>query len=146
MGLLESRLAYVPATLGPGSRTPQELDYIERETETTVLNGNVLVCGVHNLAHQRAAIVPLRWGSPRIVVFSGGFRSHLGEDLNAEPFRAACLWRWAWDPKADLAVSLRHPGAKPTYALDNPTIDRLVAEIAEGRRRGLNRSPLCATH
>lgn len=135
--LLHGDLAYIPSTFGDWCPIPSDLDRIEREAEEIVLNGSILVCGVHNLAHRRAAIVPLRWASPRILVFSGGFRFHLGKDLQSEPFQAAQLWRYQWDPKTDLAVSLRHPSSKPTYAYHNPTVDRLVAELAEGRRQGL---------
>ncbi|MBC8065900.1 MAG: hypothetical protein H7Y17_13790 [Chlorobia bacterium] len=135
--VLRSELAYVPAALGPDCRTPSELDRIASDAEHAVLNGDVLVCGVHNDAHRRAAIVPLRWGSPRIVVLSGGFRHHLGENLRSEPFRAARLWRYEWDPITDLAISRRRPDSKPTFSLHNPTIDRLIADLAEGRVEGL---------
>lgn len=68
---------------------------------------------------------------------SGGFRHHLGEDLRSEPFRAARLWRYEFDPMTDLAVSRRHPSNKPTFGTHNPTIDRLIADLAEGRVEGL---------
>lgn len=91
-----------------------------------MLEGGTLVCGVHGPAHRRAAVVPLRWGGPRIVVFSGGFRFHLGEDLADEPFPAARLWRRAWDPGTDLAVSRRSPDLRPRYGVHNPGVDRLI--------------------
>ena len=81
-----------PETIGP-----KILEDIERKTEEFVLGGKTLVCGIHNDPHRRAAVVPLRWGAPRIVVVSGGFQHHLGENLKQEPFRAARLWRYGWD-------------------------------------------------
>jgi DNA processing protein len=95
------------------------------------------VCGVHNEAHQRAAVVPLRWGAPRIVVFSGGIRFHLGPELRDEPFRAGRLWRYQWDPRTDLAISRREPRKLPTFARHNPTVDRLIEGIAKQTWPGL---------
>ena len=98
-----------------------------REVEEIVLDGKVLVCGIHSPAHQRAAVVPLKWGSPRILILSGGFYHHLGENLKDEPFRTARLWRYQFDAKTDLVVSRRAPDKKPTFARHNPTVDRLIA-------------------
>lgn len=109
----------------------------EQEAEGIVLTGRVLVCGVHNEFHQRAAVVPLRWGAPRIIVFSGGFQHHLGADLDQEPFRAARLWRYAWDATSDLAISRRAPDKLPTFARANPTVDRLIRKIADETLVGL---------
>lgn len=139
--LLHGKLAHVPTALGPPGHLPSQLEEIDRESEKLVLNGQILVCGIHSPAHQRAAIVPLRWGSPRIVIFSGGFHFHLGKDLGEEPFRAARLWRYAWDPLTDLAVSRRAPDKKPTFAHHNPTVDRLIRLLATGECPGL-RSPV----
>lgn len=134
--LIRCPLAFVLAAFGPDGHLPSQLDTIEREAEAIVLGGKVVVCGVHNSAHQRAAVVPLRWGAPRIIVFSGGFLHHLGEDLKQEPFRAARLWRYAWDPTCDLAISRRAPDKQPTYALYNPTVDRLIARLVNGDING----------
>jgi hypothetical protein len=138
--LLHGTLAYIPSAAGPNTHRPQELDAIEREAEDQVLSSKVLVCGIHSASHQRAALVPLRWGAPRIVVFSGGFFHHLGEKLKDEPFRAARLWRYAWDPRTDLAISRRAPEKKPTYATHNPTVDRLIAILAKHEWPGLRYS------
>ncbi len=135
--LLGANLEYIPDTLGPGIQYESELNEIERKAEQIVLSGKVLICGIHNAAQQRAAVVPLRWGAPRIVVFSGGFKYHLGENLDQEPFRVARLWRYQWDASTDLAISLRFPHKRPTYATRNPTIDRLIAKIASGQVPGL---------
>jgi DNA processing protein len=113
-----------------------ELDQIERDAEMAVLAGEVMVSGIHSPAHQRAAIVPLRWGAPRILVFSGGFFHHLGPNLKDEPFRAARLWRYQFDPRTDLVISKRAPDKLPTFARFNPTVDRLIERIAMGRIPG----------
>jgi DNA processing protein len=135
--LLDSRLAYVRRALGPNHHARNELEAIEKEAEEIVLGSGVLVCGVHHAGHQRAAIVPLRWGSPRIVVLSGGFRVHLGENLDQEPFRAARLWRYSFDPATDLVISRRAPDKRPTFATHNPTVDRLIAAIVAGTLPGV---------
>ncbi len=128
--LLQAKLSCIQSACGCGPWNRTDLDEIEREAERRVLNAEVLVCGVHNEAHQRAAVVPLRWGAPRVVVFSGGIRFHLGADLRSEPFRAGRLWRYQWDPKTDLAVSRRGPKKLPTFARYNPTVDRLIRALA----------------
>ena len=129
--LLDKEKAFVKEALGnPRDKLPQDLDVIERQAEDLVLAGKVLVCGIHNEAHQRAALVPLRWGAPRILVFSGGAHYHLGLDLKDEPFRAARLWRHSFDSKTDLTISRRAPDALPTFASFNPTVDRLVEEMS----------------
>lgn len=141
--LLQADLACVGRACGQPVHTSQQLEEIEKFAEQIVLDGKILVCGVHNPAHQRAAVVPLRWGSPRIVVFSGGFKQHLGDDLKNEAFRAARLWRYAWDPLTDLAVSRRAPDKRPTWGHYNPTVDSLIVCLAAGARVGLL-SPLNA--
>ena len=135
--LLGANLGFVRRTLGSLDSSPRELDEVEREAETLVLQSRVLVCGIHNIPQMRAAIVPLRWGSPRIVVFSGGFQHHLGEQLDQEPFLSATLWRDRWDHRTDLAVSLRGPEKLPTFARHNPTVDKLIVRIAEKRDLGI---------
>jgi hypothetical protein len=135
--LLDGRLACIARAYGPDRHLPSELAAIETEAETLVLGSNVLVCGIHSAAHQRAAVVPLRWGAPRIVVVSGGFKYHLGEKLDQELFRAARLWRYAWDPRTDLAISRRAPDKLPTYSHHNPTVDRLIAKIVAREVQGL---------
>lgn len=134
--LLNAKLALIEQALGPNDHAPDELDEIERCAEQLVLSGNVLVTGIHSPAHMRAAVVPLRWGSPRVLIVSGGFKFHLGADLNQEPFRAARLWRYRWDPSTDLAVSRRAPDKLPTFAHHNPTVDRLISRIVNHELNG----------
>jgi hypothetical protein len=138
--LLDGKLASIPAACGPCHHRPTELDGIERQAEELVLSSYVLVCGIHSPAHQRVAVVPLRWGAPRIVAVSGGFHYHLGKDLKDELFRAARLWRYQFDTKTDLVISRRAPDKLPTYACHNPTVDRLIRMIATKEWPGL-RSP-----
>jgi len=127
--LLSVNLAIISQACGPPDHVPDELDEIERIAEQSILQGKVLVTGIHSPAHMRAAIVPLRWGAPRILVLSGGFKYHLGADLKQEPFRAARLWRYQWDERTDLVVSRRAPDKLPTFARHNPTVDRLMSKI-----------------
>lgn len=135
--ILGAKLACVPGSFGAPEHSPAERDQFEVESERIVLAGQVLVTGIHNPAHQRVAIVPLRWGAPRILVFSGGIQYHLGANLTEEPFRAARLWRYQFDPKTDLVISRRSPQSLPTYALHNPTVDRLVVRIVARELPGL---------
>lgn len=134
--LLNANLVRVEATYGRPYQTPSELDEIERTAETLVLGGGVIVAGIHNPAHQRAAIVPLRWGSPRVLVFSGGFYHHLGVQLKDEPFRAARLWRYQFDAQTDLVISRRAPDRLPTFAHYNPTVDRLIEKVVNRELSG----------
>lgn len=113
----------------------------EQAAEKLVLDGFTLVVGIHNDWNRRMAILPLRWGSPRIVVFSGGIRYHLGEKLKDEPFRAARLWRHEWDARTDLAVSLRAPDKLPTFSRENPTVERLIQQLVHKERPGLYPAP-----
>ena len=135
--LLDGPLAHVKRAIGSLDSRPSELEEIEREAEGLVLQNRILVCGIHNIPQMRAAIVPLRWGCPRIVVFSGGFRFHLGEDLAREPFLSATLWRERWDARIDLAVSRRAPGKLPTFGRYNPTVDRLIERLVTKESLGI---------
>jgi hypothetical protein len=139
--LLHGELAVVESSFISPPYTEHELMLIEQEAERLVLSGKILVTGIHNPAHQRAALVPLRWGAPRIVVFSGGFYHHLGASLRTEPFRVARLWRYEWDSTTDLAVSRREPSKLPTFAHHNPSVDNLIRGIAEFSLPGFS-SPL----
>ena len=116
------------------------MNAIEAEAEEIALNGKVLVCGIHSPAHQRAAVVPLRWGAPRIVVLPGGFHHHLGEDLKQELFRTATFGGTRGTPYTDLAAPRRAPDKLPTFARHNPTVDRMIALLADRQWVGL-RSP-----
>lgn len=141
--LLRASLACVHHGSDRGCYTRKELEEIEREVETIVLGGTVLVTGIHHPGHMQAAVVPLRWGAPRILVLSGGFKFHLGEQLDQEPFRAARLWRYKWDRQTDLAISRRAPEKLPTYAHYNPTIDRLIGMIVRRECSGVLFDPQC---
>ena len=133
---LRGILVHVDGALGAADHSHETLTQIERTVEESVLNSGILVTGIHNAAHMRAAVIPLRWGAPRIVVLSGGFKYHLGANLDQEPFPAARLWRHRWDPLTDLAVSRRAPDKSPTFARHNPTIDRLIVKLVNRELRG----------
>lgn len=105
------------------------LELMEKLCEDGVLAGEVLVSGHDTPEYQRSAIVPLRWGSPRILVLDRGLFTALGPDLKEEPFRAARLWRFQFDPKTDLVVSPFRPDN--TYNRGGNTLrDRLIAGLA----------------
>lgn len=146
--LLFSKLSHVEGATGAGLWSRSDLEEIEREAERRVLNCEVLVCGIHNEAHQRATVVPLRWGAPRVLVFSGGIRFHLGKDLKEEPFRAARLWRYQFDSRTDLAISRRSPEKLPTFARHNPAVDRLIRHLVRGAASPSPSAsdPLCLAH
>jgi predicted Rossmann fold nucleotide-binding protein DprA/Smf involved in DNA uptake len=59
----------------------------------------------------------------------GLFRA-LGEDLNQEPFRAARLWRYQFDPLTDLAISPCRPELG-FAGLNNQVRDRLIASLSD---------------
>ena len=135
--LLYGNLACVPEAFGLDCHSPAELNLIDKVAMELVLKGRTLVSGIHNLAHRRVVIAAFAWGSPLIVVLSGGFHYHLGSELDQQPFAAGRLWRYNWDPVSDLVVSRRAPDKLPTYSRHNPTVDRLIAKLAEKEWPGL---------
>lgn len=108
---------------------PADLELIETLTEEGVLAGEVLVTGHDRPEYQRSAIVPLRWGSPRILCLDRGLFRVLGENLKDEAFRAARLWRYEFDPYTDLVISPFRPNAD-FIGINNQVRDRLVGSLA----------------
>ena len=108
---------------------PEALEQIEKLVEEGVLDGRILVCGHDTPEYKRAAVVPLRWGAPRLLVLDQGFFEVFGENLDEEPFREARLWRYKFDPKTDLALTWVGPegGYHPN---SNRIRDRLVASLS----------------
>jgi DNA processing protein len=121
--LLEAKTFCV---LASRNTLPADLELIEKLTEEGVLSSEVLVTGHDRPEYQRSAIVPLRWGSPRILCLDRGLFKVLGEDLKDEAFRAARLWRYQFDPATDLVVSPFRPEAD-FFGINNRVRDRLVA-------------------
>ncbi len=107
---------------------PAALDLIEQLTEKGVLGGETLVSGHDTPEYQRSAVVPLRWGSPRILALDCGLFAALGDDLKQEPFRAARLWRYQFDPHTDLVISPVNPLAEG-HKGSNAKRDRLIASL-----------------
>lgn len=121
--LLESRTFCV---LSSRNGRMADLEHIERLTEEGVLNGEVLVTSHDKPEYQRSAVVPLRWGSPRILCLDRGLFQVLGPDLKDEAFRMARLWRYEFDASTDLVVSPFRPEAG-FVGVNNRVRDRLVA-------------------
>jgi DNA processing protein len=113
------------SVLSSRNARPADLELIEKLTEEGVLNSEILVAGHDRPEYQRAAVVPLRWGAPRILCLDRGLFKVLGEDLRDEAFRAARLWRYQFDPKTDLVVSPFRPDAD-FVGVNNQVRDRLV--------------------
>ena len=107
-----------------------KLDALEREAEYAVLRGQTVVSGYHNDAHQRQAIVPLRWGAPRVLVTYCGHIQAMGADYREELFRAARLWRYAFDPNTDLVLSRKAPQDEYPCRPYAPSVDALVLDFA----------------
>lgn len=124
--LIESRTFCVLS-----SRKTSELGLlqIEETAEEGALAGEVLVSGHDTPEYQRAAVVPLRWGAPRILVLDQGMYAVLGPDLKEEPFRTARLWRFQFDPSTDLVVSTVAPD-RPYHRNSNRIRDRLVGSLS----------------
>lgn len=118
------------AVLSSRNTSPAGLGLMEGLAEDAVLAGEVLVCGHDTPEYQRVAVVPLRWGAPRILCLDRGLFAALGDDLREEPFRAARLWRYEFDPKTDLVVSPFRPEAG-FAGVNNQVRDRLVAALAD---------------
>ncbi|MBS1716299.1 MAG: DNA-processing protein DprA [Armatimonadetes bacterium] len=112
-----------------GSR-PSDLDLIEELANEGVLAGEILVTGHDRPEYQRSAVVPLRWGSPRILCLDRGLFQVLGEDLKSEAFRAARLWRYEFDPTTDLVISPFRPEAD-FIGTNNQLRDRLIGCLSK---------------
>lgn len=125
--LLQSRTFSV---LASRATPPRVLDRMEERVEAGVLDAEVLVCGHDRPEYQRAAVVPLRWGSPRLLCLDRGLFEALGDELRDEPFRAARLWRYQFDPGTDLVVSPFRPEAH-YVGVNNQVRDRLVACLSD---------------
>jgi DNA processing protein len=110
--------------------SPSVLEEMERTTEEGVLAGKVLVSGHDTPEYQRSAVVPLRWGAPRILCLDRGLFPVLGPDLRDEPFRAARLWRFQFDPTVDLVISPFRPEAE-FIGVNNQVRDRLIACLSD---------------
>lgn len=108
----------------------EELAKVEKSVEVGVLEPMTLVSGANTAAYQRAAVVPLRWGAPRILVLDRGLFAALGDGLDQEPFSAARLWRYRFDPSVDLVVSPFRPDDK--YApINNRKRDECVVGLSD---------------
>lgn len=117
------------AVMSSRNTTPGGLDLMEKLAEEGVFNSEVLVAGDKTPEYERTAVVPLRWGSPRILCLDRGLFHALGEELNQETFRAARLWRYQFDDKTDLAISPFPPDA-PYIGVNNQLRDRLIASLS----------------
>ena len=104
---------------------PADLDLIEKLTEAGVLQSEILVSGHDKPEYRRSAIVPLRWGSPRIICLDRGLFEALGPELKRDAMNEASLWREQFDPKTDLVVSPFRPDAG-FVGVNNQVRDRLV--------------------
>jgi len=126
MKLLEADTHCVLSSRGTSHKG---LEMIEKLAEERILAGKTLVSGHDTPEYQRSAIVPLRWGAPRILVLDRGLFKALGEELREEPFRAARLWRYQFDAKTDLAVSCLNPDSD-YHPNSNKIRDRLIASLS----------------
>ncbi len=115
--------------LASRNASEQALIEIEKSTENRILRGNTLVTGHDTVEYQRSAVTALRWGAPRIMVLDTGFYNALGDDLREEPFAAARLWRYKFDPKTDLAISAVSPFGG-YHRNSNRVRDRLIGGLS----------------
>ncbi len=118
------------AVVGSQGISKERLTWIETTTESGVLKGETLVVGANTDAYKRAAVVPLRWGAPRIIILDRGIFTVLGENLDQEMFPAARLWRYKFDPNVDLVISFCRP-SEPHRLGANKIRDELVFAIAD---------------
>jgi DNA processing protein len=118
------------AALASRGADSADLETIERTVEKGILEGKTLVTGTNTPTYQRAAVVPLRWGSPRILPLDRGIFHVFGESLEEEAFPAARLWRHRFDPLTDLAIGPFRPDDDfaPGH---NKTRDELVFALSD---------------
>ncbi|MEI7576380.1 MAG: hypothetical protein WCK51_05765 [Armatimonadota bacterium] len=85
--------------------TRQDTLEIHVPVAAEILKGRTLVTGVYSLLHDQAAVLPLRWGAPRILVLTSGFLESLGAKLDQELTPLSRRWWYEFDPLTDLVVS-----------------------------------------
>jgi hypothetical protein len=102
---------------------------IEKATEHHVLRSRTLITGHDTTEYQRSAVTALRWGAPRVLVLDTGLFNALGDDLREEPFAAARLWRYKFDPRTDLAISAVNP-YRPYHPSANKIRDRIIGGLS----------------
>lgn len=106
------------------------VDLVEKQVELGVLEPKTLVTGSNTQAYMRAAIVPLRWGAPRLLVLDRGLFKALGEQLAEEPFSAARLWRYKFDAETDLVISPFRPDDQ-FIGHNNKIRDEIVVALSD---------------
>lgn len=117
------------AVLSSRGASDQDLAWMEKLAEDHILSGKTLVTGHDTPEYQRTAVTSLRWGAPRILVLDTGLFTALGDSLREEPFAAARLWRYEFDPQTDLAITPVHPFGV-YHRNSNRIRDRLVASLS----------------
>lgn len=88
----------------------ERLDLLEQETEKAILEGKVVVVNCKYLGVreeetrivERAGVVSLRWGSPRLLLVTPSQSKAL--EANEELCRIWRLWRYQFDPRYDAWV------------------------------------------
>ena len=113
------------SVLSSRNTRPADLDLIEKLAEEGILRSEVLVTGHDRPEYRRSAIVPLRWGSPRILCLDRGLFTALGPNLTDDSMHESALWREKFDPSTDLVVSPFRPDAG-FVGVNNQVRDRLV--------------------
>ncbi len=109
---------------------PADLDLIEKVTEEGVLRSQILVSGHNRPEYKRSAVVPLRWGSPRILCLDRGLFTAFGPELKDDKMHESTLWRESFDPTTDLVVSPFRPEAG-FKGVNNQVRDRLVGCLSK---------------
>lgn len=114
------------------SRNPprEALDLMEKSVEEAVLDSKVLITSANTPAYQRSAVIPLRWGAPRTLVLDRGIFQAFGDGLDREPFPAARLWRYRFDPETDLVLSPFRPD-DPFIGVNNKIRDEIVVALSD---------------
>lgn len=87
----------------------KKLDALEVEVEEAVLAGKVVVVNCALLGRDagmtsaitRVGCVPLRWGTPRLLLLRPDQARALSEDNAEELARSWKLWRYKFDPNTD---------------------------------------------
>lgn len=104
--------------------TRQDILDVHVPLAAEILKGRTLVTGVHSPLHDQAAVLPLRWGAPRILVLTSGFLQSLGPNLDQELTLLSRRWRYEFDPLTDLVIS-------PFAPEDSGKINSKTLELVE---------------
>lgn len=93
------------------------LHFVEEEAddaaiEKEALSGKCIVVDLHTPEGQKAGLVPLRWGAPRVLLVRPDSEYAKAIERGEEPIESHRLWRYRFDPMCDAVLACTMSEAK----------------------------------